>query len=138
RLGPLYRRMGPRLSSLPDVKSAAFSYYSPFNGCCWAFSVSVRGYTPKPRENMSVRLNRVSPRYFETLGTKVLLGRTFDEHDTPESRPVAVVTEAFVHRFFPRENPIAKRFGIGNEDNRGDLEIVGVVENAKYDGPREE
>ena len=86
RLGPLYQRMDERLNSLPGVKSAAFSYYSPFNGCCWAYSVSVQGYTPQPQENMQARLNRVSPRYFETLGTRVLLGRAFDEHDTPGRR----------------------------------------------------
>ncbi|MGH7247250.1 MAG: FtsX-like permease family protein, partial [Pseudomonadota bacterium] len=123
RLGPLYRQMCSRLNSLPGVKSASFSDYSPFNECCEAFSVGVQGYSPKPGERMSVRLNRVSPGYFETLGTKVLLGRGFNERDTPASRPVAVVTEEFVHRFFPNENPIGRRFGIGGERNAGELEI---------------
>jgi macrolide transport system ATP-binding/permease protein len=135
QLGPLYRQMYSRLNSLPGVKSASFSFSSPFNECCWAFSIAVEGYTPKPKENMVALLNRVSPHYFETLGTRVLLGRTFDEHDTPASRHVAVVTEAFVQRYWPNENPIGRRFGIG-EGN--DLEIVGVVANAKYNSPREE
>jgi macrolide transport system ATP-binding/permease protein len=137
RLGPLYQQMESRLNSLPGVKSASFSHYSPFNGCCWAFSVAVEGYTPKPREGTSVLLNRVSPRYFETLGTKVRRGRVFDEHDTPASRRVAVVSDAFVHRFLLTGDPIGRRFGIGDR-NSGDLEIIGVVENAKYDDPREE
>ena len=137
RLAPLYQRMDSRLNALPGVKSASFSHYSPFNGCCWAFSVAVEGYTAKPEENTSALLNRVSPRYFETLGTKVLRGRVFDERDTPVSRRVAVVTEAFVHRFLLTDDPIGRRFGIGGR-NIGDLEIIGVVENAKYDDPREE
>ena len=137
RLAPLYQQMDSRLSSLPGVKSASFSRYSPFNGCCWAFTVAVEGYTPKPQENTSVLLNRVSPRYFETLGTKVLRGRAFDAHDTPVSRRVAVVTEAFLHRFLLTGDPIGRRFGIGGR-NSGDLEIIGVVEGAKYDDPREE
>ena len=116
RLGPLYQQMDARLNSLPGVKSAAFSYYSPFNGCCWAYSVSVQGYTPQPQENMQARLNRVSPRYFETLGTRVLLGRAFDEHDTPMASRVAVVNEAFVHRYLPDGNPIGRRFGIDSDD----------------------
>ena len=86
RLGPLSRQIHDRVSALPGVKSASLSRYSPFNGCCWAFSVQVMGYTPQPRESMRTMLNRVSPRYFETLGTKVLRGRAVDEHDTP--RPV--------------------------------------------------
>ena len=137
RLAPLYRQMESRLNSLPGVRSASFSYYSPFNGCCWAFSIAVQGYTPEPRENTSALLNRVSPRYFETIGTKVLQGRVFDEHDSPASRRVAVVTDAFVGRFRITGNPIGRRFGIGSR-NGGDLEIIGVVENAKYDDPREQ
>ena len=81
---------------------------------------------------MLARLNRVSHGYFQTLGTNVLLGRAIDEHDAPASRRVAVVTEEFVRRFLPNENPIGRRFGIGVERNAGDLEIVGVVANAKY------
>jgi predicted permease len=138
RLGPLYRQMYSRLNSLPGVKSASFSYYSPFNECCWAFTIAVQGYTPKPGEGMLARLNRVSSGYFQTLGTNVLLGRTFDEHDRPTSRRIAVVTEEFVHRFLSNENPIGRRFGIGGARNADDLEIVGVVGNAKYNSPREE
>ncbi len=138
RLGPLYRRMYSRLNSLPGVKSASFSFYSPFNDCCWAFSVGVQGYTPKPGEEGHARLNRVSPGYFQTLGTKVLLGRTFDERDAPTSHRVAVVTEEFVRQFLPNENPIGRHFGIGGERNADEVEIVGVVEDAKYDSPREE
>jgi predicted permease len=139
RLEPLYERMGPRLNSVPGVKSAAFSYYSPFNGCCWAFSVSVQGYTPRPQENTQTLLNRISPRYFETLGTRVLQGRAFDERDTPVSPRVVVVNEAFVHRYLPNGNSLGRRFGIDRDAGTpGDLEIVGVVENAKYDSPREE
>lgn len=138
RLGQLYRRMYSRLNGLPGVKSASFSYYSPFDKCCWAFSVGVQGYSPKPMERMSVRLNRVSPGYFQTLGTKVLAGRTFDERDTPSAPRVAVVNEELVRRFFSNRDPIGRRFGIGGERNASELEIVGVVENAKYESPWEE
>jgi hypothetical protein len=76
--------------------------------------------------------NRVSPRYFETLGARVLLGRPTDERDSATARGVAVVTEAFVRHYFLNENPIGERFGIGDDSHRGDLEIIGVVEDAKY------
>jgi predicted permease len=98
----------------------------------------VQGYTPKPQEPMHARLNRVSPGYFHTLGTKVLLGRTFQERDSMGSRPIAVVSEEFVRRFLSNGNPIGKHFGIGGPRHSGEIEIVGVVENAKYDDPRED
>ncbi|MBI3278733.1 MAG: ABC transporter permease [Acidobacteria bacterium] len=138
QLGPLYQRLHARLNSLPGVRSAAFSLYAPFTNCCWSSGISVQGYTPEPKERMYAVWNRVSPRYFETLGTKVLLGRPIDERDTATARHVVVVTEGFVRRYFRNQNPIGKRFGIGEDSHRGDLEIVGVVENAKYNSPREE
>ncbi len=138
QLGVLYQRLYSRLNSLPGVRSASFSLYSPFNDCCWSSGISVEGYTPRQKDGMSAFWNRISPRYFETLGTKILLGRAIDERDTPTARRVAVVTQAFAERYFPNENPIGKRFGIGDDSHRGDLEIVGVVENAKYHSPRDE
>jgi macrolide transport system ATP-binding/permease protein len=137
RLGPLYQQLLSRLNSLPGVKSASLSYYSPFNGCCWAFTVAVPGYRPRTDDEMSVVLNRVSPRYFETLGTKVLRGRAFDEHDTATSRRVVVVTDAFVQRYFRNGDPIGRSFNLDSEGPDVPLEIVGVVEDAKYDEPRE-
>ncbi len=138
RLSTLYREMYWRLNSIPGVESASFSFYSPFNGCCSGFSISVQGYTPKPGQHMQSMLDRVSPGYFRTLGTRVLLGRTFNERDGAGSQLVAVVTKEFARQFLPNENPIGKRFGIGGPRHAGDLAIIGVVENAKYDSPREE
>jgi predicted permease len=138
RLRPLYQQLASRLNALPGVEKASFSYYSPFNGCCWAFSVSVPGYTPKARENMVAQLNRVSPHYFETLATKVLHGRTFDERDGPTAGRVAVVTDAFAQRYFPNEDPIGRSFTIDSEGHNADREIIGVVENTKYSSPREQ
>jgi predicted permease len=137
RLGPLYRDMYARLNAVPGVTSASFSYYSPFNQCCWRFTIAALGYTPQPGEKTSAMLNRVSPGYFETLGTRRLRGRTFDEHDTPASARVAVVNAEFVHHFFSDANPIGRRFSIGDGGRPGAFEIVGVVEDAKYQSPRD-
>jgi predicted permease len=140
RLGPLYDQLASRLNALPGVTSASLSRYSPFNGCCWSFSIAVAGYTPRENESTSTLLNRVSPRYFDTLGTRVLRGRVFDAHDSPASPRVAVVNEAFAQRYFRAGDPIGGRYGIDSDDNSTplDIEIVGVVENTKYDDPRDE
>ncbi len=78
------------------------------------------------------------PAYFQTIGTKLLLGRAFDERDTSGPRPVAIVNDEFVRRYLPNRNPLGARFGIGGSRHAGDLEIVGVVANAKYDSPRDD
>jgi predicted permease len=137
RLGAMYREMSARLNAIPGVSRAAFSYYTPFHECCWAFTIAVQGHVPAADERRSAMLNRVSPGYFETLGTRLLRGRTFDEHDTPESARVAVVNAEFVHHFLQDAKPIGRHFSIGDGGAPGALEIVGVVENAKYDSPRD-
>ncbi len=137
RLGPLYRDISERLNTIPGVNRAALSYYSPFNECCWGFTIAPLGYTPRPGEARGARLNRVSAGYFETLGTRLLRGRTFGAHDMPASAPVAVVNSAFARRFFSDADPIGQRFSIGDGGIPGALQIVGVVEDAKYDTPSE-
>jgi len=135
RLGPMYRQIYARLNALPGVESASLSYYSPFNDCCWGEEISIEGFTPNPKDPPGAYLNRVSPHYFETIGTKVLRGRTFSEHDTAASQRVAVASEEFV-RLYLGSNPVGRHIGIGDA-GRNDIEIVGVVGNAKYTHPRD-
>jgi len=137
RLDPLYRELHARLNAIPGVKSAAFSYYSPFDECCWAFTINAVGFERPPEDHRSAMLNRVSPGYFETIGTRLLRGRGFDERDTPTSPRVAVVNEEFRHRFLADADAIGARFSVGDGGVPGAYEIVGVVENAKYDDPRD-
>lgn len=139
QLAPLYREMEQRLNALPGVTSASFSTYSPLNECCTSFSIAIDGYIHKPDEEPHARIDRASTRYFQTIGTQLIRGRTFDARDTPNAPPVAVVSEAFVRRYFSHDDPIGKRFGFGGgADKARDLEIVGVVEDAKYNDIRED
>jgi predicted permease len=78
----------------------------------------------------------VGPHYFETIGTRLLRGRVIDEHDTPGAQHVAVVNETFAHRYFPNEDPIGQHFGMRDMSHSSDYEIVGIVEDAKYQDTR--
>jgi predicted permease len=89
--------------------------------------------SPNQAQRRGITWDRVGSKYFETLGTKIILGRGITDEDTPASKPVAVVNEAFVKLFFPNENPIGKRFGHGSDaKHAADYEIVGLAEDAKY------
>jgi len=77
----------------------------------------------------------VGPDFFRALGIPLIKGRFFDQHDTPDSRPVAIVSEGFVHRFFVNQEPLGQRIkqsGPGYGDKW--MDIVGVVGNVKYLG----
>jgi predicted permease len=79
---------------------------------------------------------RVGPHYFETVGTRLLQGRVIDERDRPGAPLAAVVNEAFARRFFPKGNALGQHFGTGDVKHSGDFEIVGIVEDAKYQDTR--
>ena len=76
--------------------------------------------------------------FFETVGQPVIRGRGFTDADTATSQLVAVVNQAFVKKFFPREDPIGRHFGVFDRKYASAFEIVGIVANAKYNNPREE
>jgi len=136
QLGAIYRAVPERLGQIPGVRRVAFSLYSPMEGDNWSSGITVEGHATTERLGSS--WDRVSPHYFETIGTPVVRGRAIDERDTPTSAPVAVVNERFVQKFFGDADPIGRRFGFAgsNGDGGRDYEIVGVVADAKYSDAR--
>jgi predicted permease len=134
KLYGLYQQLEQRLPLIPGVLSAAYSQYSPMEGNNWQDSIHIEGHAPD--EQIYPSFLRVSPRYFETIGTRLLRGRVIDDRDTPTSRAVAVVSEAFVKKYLPKEDPLGKHFGLEKPSNAGNYEIVGVVKDAKYGNAR--
>jgi len=132
-LPALYQKLEQHFAEIPGVLSASYALHTPLDNWDWAFRISIEGRPPaaNPADNRS-SYDRVSARYFETVGTRLLRGRVIDEHDVQGSRHVAVINESFERKFFPNEDSLGKHFGIGDATHSGDFEIVGVVENTKY------
>jgi predicted permease len=138
RITALSDQMDREFSALPGVKSVGLALYSTLEGDNWGEGVYVEGRpAPNPGEHNGASWDRVSPHFFETIGQPVLRGRAFTEHDTAASLKVAVVNQAFVAKFFPKEDPIGRHFGVFDQKYAGDYEIVGIVADAKYNNPRE-
>jgi len=78
---------------------------------------------------MAFLANAVSRRYFETMGIAIRAGRAIDATDRAESRPVAVVNEAFARRFWGDGSPWAGASGSGGAD----VDVVGVAADGKYE-----
>ena len=135
RLFGLYLQLQQRLPQIPGVLSAAYSLYSPMRGDNWSMGIHIAGHPAD--ERIFASFDRVSPHYFETIGTRLLRGRVISDEDTPTSRQVAVINETFARRFFAKEDPIGEHFGMGNAKNSGDYEIVGIVQDAKYQDARQ-
>lgn len=134
KLYGLYQQVEQRLTQIPGVINATYSIYRPMRGENWSFDIAIEGHSPD--EQIDASFDRVGPHYFETIGTRLMRGRSIGDQDTPTSRQVAVVNEAFVHKFFANEDPIGKHFGFGDATHAGDFKIVGVVEDTKYQDAR--
>jgi len=135
KLYGLYQRLERALPQIPGVISASLSGYSPLGGNNWNARAFVAGKLPDYSRSAS-SWNRVGPQYFETIGTRLLRGRAIEQRDTPSAQHVAVINETFARRYFPNEDPIGQHFGMYDASHSGDYEIVGIVEDAKYQDTR--
>ncbi len=99
-----------RLEALPGVVSASLSFSMPFFGLAEPRKYLVAGLeTPEPGHEPVAVINGISPRYFETVGTCVLSGRTFNEGDTLTSPKVFIINQAMVRGLFGGESPLGRR-----------------------------
>jgi len=137
-IGALNQRIEEEFKALPGVKSVGLALYSTLEGNNWGESVFVEGRpAPGPEDHNGSSWDRVSPHFFETVGQPVIRGRGFSDQDTATSQMVAVVNQAFVKKFFPKEDPIGHHFGVFDQKYADNFEIVGIVADAKYSNPRD-
>ena len=132
----IYNEVLRRVRALPGLELAAFTDSLPPDRQGDADTFGIEGQNLAAGQlNPIVSAATAGPGFFETLRIPLVKGRTFNDHDTPNSRPVAIVSEGFARRFLPGEDPIGKRIrqssaAMGNPW----MEIVGVVGNVKYLG----
>src|SRR5215475_5433609 len=107
------RRLMERVRAMPGVKSASYTIFPPL-------SLSRYRSTEAHVEDQELTRGANTPfvmyavagtRYFETMGTPLVAGRDFTEHDTSDNQRVVIVNEAFVRRFFPRLKSPAEALG---------------------------
>jgi predicted permease len=138
----LYRRMLEDIKSIPGVRSVSLSLTGLLSGLGTNISVVVQGRARRPEDHIDRPdgtgwpfMSAVGPDYFETVGMTILRGRGLTVLDEKNAPRVAVINETFARYYFGAENPIGRRFGFGLKDS--EIEIVGVVKDAKYDNLRE-
>jgi predicted permease len=125
-----YTRVLDDLRALPNVESAAYTSFLPIvmGGGIWP--VEREGSPANRVRNESASLRFVTPDYFGTLGIRLLSGRDVRESDTDDVQYVAVVSQSFVDRYWPGQNPIGRSFGFAFNERT----VVGVVEDVRVRG----
>jgi putative ABC transport system permease protein len=128
-----------RVRALPGVTNAALAFSLPIDGSNWNSIFTVGDKPVPPRAELpSSAFSPVSAGYFETMGTRLLRGRTFDARDTATTGKVLVVNEALAKRIWPGEDPIGKRLKQGWPETPETVapwrEVVGLVADVKLNG----
>jgi predicted permease len=134
----MFEQMQSAVASLPGVESVGFAQCPPLIGVCLAgyFFVENSALAESVLPPASA-LNYASPRYFETLGTPLVAGRTFEWADHHEARPVVIVSEGFARREWgtPQE-AVGKRLRYNPAAPwREVVGVVGDVRNQELDAP---
>jgi predicted permease len=143
RAAMFYRDLREHLNAAPGVQSVGLATVPILSGGEWDSSMAVEGHQAKDGEDMQAFMNAVSPGYFKTMKIPLVEGRDFRESDAREfgdgfEGAVAIVNRRFADHFFPGRSAVGKRLGWGDGPrSKLNIEIVGVVADSLYEGPRE-
>lgn len=133
----IFTQLKERINAIPGVASAAAVRFVPFSNSGWNEGM----YSDDGGARVgTVWLNRIGPGYLETMKTPLLAGRDFEDYDGPATPKVAIVNEKFAQEVFGGSDPVGRTFRY--EANAGEadpiFQIVGLIQNTKYNGLREE
>jgi predicted permease len=136
RLG-LYQQLHAAVERVPGVQAAAVSIVSPVGGMTWNTRIQVAGGVELPEEERVATFNAITTGWLTTYGTRVRAGRDISDRDTAASPAVALVNEAFAHKFLNGANPVGRTLQQVMFVNVPPREIVGLVSDAVYRNIRE-
>ena len=133
-----HRQALQRISALPGVGSAAFIDGLPLTGNQWtAGEVTIVGEPQGPSlaETPQIGACCVTEKYFDTMGMKIVAGRSFQASDIAKSLEeppaVVIINQAMAQRFFPNENPLGKKIHFRWTPADHPSEIVGIVADSR-------
>src|SRR5262245_10779438 len=129
-----FREILQRVESLPGAQAAGMVSQLPLSGGLYAGGFAIEGPTVSPSNESAVADRRIiSSNYFTTLGSPLVKGRYFTAQDDERAPGVIIVSESWMRRFMPNEDPIGRRVRLGGADsNRPWLSIVGVVGDVRH------
>ncbi len=133
--GPLFQQLLAKFSTAPGVSGVSLSENGLFFNSDSNDEISIVGFTPKNGQKMDATWDQVGPNYFATIGIPVLMGRDVQPQDSTGSK-VCWLNQTMAKYYFGTESPIGRHIRDEYPEDRQDLEIVGVVADAKYNSLR--
>ena len=117
---------------MPGVTSVTASLMPILSGNSWGSSVHVQGFEEDADTNTGSRFNEVGPGYFSTMGIPLVAGREFTADDLVGTAKKVIVNEVFAEKFNLGRDACGKFMAVSSSGEELDMEIVGLVKNAKY------
>ena len=130
RRSDFYRRVLMGVRAVPTVQSAAYTSGLPMVMTGGIAGITLPGEEPRGARNNGASFRLITPQFFRTLGLPIVRGRDVEDTDVSGRPLVAVVSESFVRRYWPSDDPIGKRFVVRSQERA----VVGVVADIKVRG----
>jgi predicted permease len=132
RTTAFYRQLEDQVRAIPGVESASLAFTVPMGFPSKTTPVFVQGHPVSSLEQPPViPFDGISPSFLDTMQVPLLLGRMFKESDNEMAPLVAIVNQAMANRFWPKEDPIGRRFSL--KSNSGPfIEVVGLARDGQY------
>ena len=127
----LFRQMEDQIGAIPGVGAIGYTTQLPLTGSGALAPFAYNDATARNWESETSDGRNVSPGYFQAMGTRVLAGRVFDRHDTPQQNTI-VIDDTLAARAWPGENAVGKRLQVGPNGTPNNFsEVIGVVEHVR-------
>jgi putative ABC transport system permease protein len=129
-----YNQLINDVRALPGVQSVGAVSVLPLSGGGSSGSFRIEGRDHPQNQSLPHGARwAATPDYFKTMGIPIIRGRYFEERDSADSTPVAIIDESLAKKYWPNEDPVGKRISFeGGPNNRIWREIVGLVGHVKH------
>jgi predicted permease len=118
-----------KLEATPGVQSVSLATWLPFSFSWDSVMIQPENYVAQPNESLEIGSSHIAPNYLRTMQIPLVAGREFTPQDNESAQSVAVVNQAFVDRYWPRQNAIGKKLSF----NYKWATVVGVAGNSDYE-----
>jgi len=129
------RQLAAKLEALPGTQSVAITSRVPLGLGGGSTAVKPAGYVPQANESMETQVAMVTPNYFQTLQIPLVKGRDFTPQDSLKSQRVAIVSQTFVNRYWPKQEAVGKQ--VNSDLTHEWFTVVGVARDSKVNGLNE-
>jgi len=134
-IGEMWQRLADRIDALPGVDSAAVAALTPFHGGVRGIRLVVVG--PSVKDSDGIRLNQVTPNYFDAFRMRIVKGRAFLPEDRAGSANVAILNQSAARHHFGDADPIGRHVRLPKPGEAGEHQIIGIVADVRYESLRE-